>query len=97
MTSGSDGELPFRSRAVRVPNRAGMHARPSAEFVKTASRFSASVRVAKNDLTVDGKSIMGVLTLAAERGSLLRIAARGEDAAAAVEALARLVQGGFDE
>ncbi len=85
------------SRDVHVANREGMHARPCAEFVRTASRFRASVRVEKNDLSVNGKSIMGVLMLAAERGSVLTITARGDDAKAAVEALARLVERGFGE
>jgi len=80
-----------------VPNRHGMHARPSAEFVKLAGGFAASVRVTRNELTVNGKSIMGVLMLAAERGSSLTITAEGDDAPEAVEALARLVRGGFDE
>ncbi len=80
-----------------MPNRHGMHARPSAEFVKLAGGFAASVRVTRNELTVNGKSIMGVLMLAAERGSSLTITAEGDDAPEAVEALARLVRGGFDE
>ncbi|MCY4400473.1 MAG: HPr family phosphocarrier protein [Gemmatimonadetes bacterium] len=85
------------SLEVQVPNRHGMHARPSAEFVKLAGGFAASVRVTRNELTVNGKSIMGVLMLAAERGSSLTITAEGDDAPEAVEALARLVRGGFDE
>ena len=80
-----------------MPNRFGMHARPCAEFVKLAGGFSASVRVTKNEFTVNGKSIMGVLMLAAERGSCLTITAEGNDAALAIEALAQLVRGGFDE
>lgn len=84
-------------REVEVVNRAGMHARPAAEFVKTAGRFDAEITVAKDDLEVNGKSIMGVLMLAAEQGSLLRICASGSDAAAALEALAALVDQGFQE
>ncbi len=86
-----------RILTVQVPNAQGMHARPSAEFVKLASGFSASILVAKNDLEVNGKSIMGVLMLAAEQGSALTIRAEGDDADRAVEALARLVRRGFDE
>ncbi|MDE2652249.1 MAG: HPr family phosphocarrier protein [Gemmatimonadetes bacterium] len=86
-----------RTRTVQVPNAQGMHARPSAEFVKLASGFSSSIQVAKNDLEVNAKSIMGVLMLAAEQGSALTIRAEGEDADRAVEALARLVRRGFDE
>lgn len=85
------------SRDVEVPNRAGMHARPCAEFVKLAGSFSSSITVTKEQLSVNGKSIMGVLMLAAEKGSALTITADGEDAARAVEALARLIRGGFDE
>jgi len=84
-------------REVAVVNRAGMHARPAAEFVKVAGRFRSDITVAKDGLTVNGKSIMGVLMLAAEQGSRLRLAAAGEDAADAVEALADLVGRGFDD
>ena len=86
-----------RSLEVEVPNRAGMHARPCAEFVRLAGSFASSITVTKDLLSVNGKSIMGVLMLAAERGSALTITAEGEDAARAVEALARLIRGGFDE
>ena len=85
------------SITVKVPNALGMHARPSAEFVKLAGRFTASITVARNDLSVSGKSIMGVLMLAAEQGSALIISAEGDDAERAVVALAALVRSGFDE
>lgn len=85
------------STTVEVPNPLGMHARPSAEFVKLAGRFAAAVTVGRNDLVVNGKSIMGVLMLAAEQGSALIISAEGDDAEEAVAALAALVRGGFDE
>lgn len=84
-------------RHVEIVNRAGMHARPAAEFVKTAGRFAAHITVEKDGLEVNGKSIMGVLMLAAEQGSLLRVAARGDDAQAAVDALAALIGRGFEE
>ena len=84
-------------REVEIVNRAGMHARPAAEFVKTAGRFASEIRVEKDGLEVNGKSIMGVLMLAAERGSRLRLSARGNDAAAAVDALSDLVGRGFEE
>lgn len=82
---------------VEVPNALGMHARPSAEFVKLAGGFAASVTVGRGDIAVNGKSIMGVLMLAAEQGSTLVISAEGEDAEEAVAALAALVRSGFDE
>lgn len=82
---------------MEIVNRAGMHARPAAEFVKTAGRFKSAITVEKDGLEVNGKSIMGVLMLAAEQGSSLRVVARGEDADAALDALADLVGRGFEE
>lgn len=84
-------------RDVEIVNRAGMHARPAAEFVKVAGRFRADITVAKDGLAVNGKSIMGVLMLAAAQGSRLRLSAEGEDAEDAVRALEDLVRSGFDE
>jgi phosphocarrier protein HPr len=82
---------------VRITNRLGLHARPSAEFVKLSSRFASSITVEKEGLEVNGKSIMGVMMLAAEFGSHLRIRADGIDATAAVQELSRLVESGFGE
>jgi len=65
--------------------------------VHTASRFRARVTVSQNGKAMDGKSILGILLLAASQGALLRVAAEGEDEAAAVDALAALVDGGFGE
>jgi len=84
-------------REVEIVNRAGMHARPAAEFVKMAGRFTAEIRVEKDGIEVNGKSIMGVLMLAAEQGSRLRLTAEGDDAADAVDALSDLVVRGFEE
>jgi phosphocarrier protein HPr len=84
-------------REVRIVNPLGMHARPAAEFVKVASRFQAAVEVRNDALTVNGKSIMGVMMLAAECGSSLTIRADGEDAAEAMAALLALVEDGFHE
>jgi phosphocarrier protein HPr len=84
-------------RDVEIVNRAGMHARPAAEFVKLAGRFRSQITVAKDGLSVNGKSIMGVLMLAAAQGSRLTVVAEGEDAEDAVRALAQLVSSGFDE
>jgi phosphocarrier protein len=80
-----------------VPNPLGLHARAAARFVQAASRFTAMVRVSCGDQTVDGKSILGILLLAAGRGSTLTIDADGPDAQAAVEGLATLVASGFGE
>ena len=84
-------------REVRILNRAGMHARPAAEFVKIAGRFASDINVEKDGLDVNGKSIMGVLMLAAEHGSRLRLMAEGDDARDALDALSDLVGRGFEE
>ncbi len=84
-------------RTVEIVNRAGMHARPAAELVKLAGSFASEIRLAKDGLEVNGKSIMGVLMLAAEMGSELRICAEGADAEDAVTALSDLVGRGFGE
>jgi len=84
-------------RTVRIPNVLGLHARPAAEVVKLASQFNAEVFLAKDDLEVNGKSIMGVMMLAAECGAELRISATGEDGSDAVAAIAELVESGFGE
>jgi phosphocarrier protein HPr len=85
------------TREATIRNAYGMHARPAAEFVKLANRFKAEVWLVKEDLEVSGKSIMGVMMLAAEMGSSVTILTRGEDAEAAAEALAELVESGFGE
>lgn len=85
------------SRTVQIENSLGLHARPAAEFVKLAGRFRSDIWVGKDGLEVNGKSIMGVMMLAAEKGSTLEVRARGEDALEAVEALVALVAGGFGE
>jgi phosphocarrier protein len=85
------------SRRVTVVNHLGMHARAAARFVHLAARFQAQVRVARDSREMDGKSIMGLLLLAAARGSTLVISADGADEGEAVEALATLVESGFGE
>ena len=84
-------------RTVRIANKYGLHARPAAEFVKRAGKFRASIYVKKDDVEVNGKSIMGVMMLAAEHGSEITIRATGEDAEQAVTSLAELVESGFGE
>lgn len=81
---------------VQIKNRMGLHARPAAEFVKTAGGFTSDITVEKDGLAVNGKSIMGVLMLAAEQGSQMKIRAEGEDAPEAIRTLAALVNRGFD-
>ena len=85
------------TRDVVVPNALGLHARAAARFVQTAARFAAQIRVRRGGRTVDGKSLMGVLLLAASQGSTLQIDAEGPDADAALDALAALVASGFGE
>jgi phosphocarrier protein len=84
-------------RAVQVQNAHGIHARPAAEIVKVAGRFRASVSIVRDDLEVNGKSIMGVMMLGAECGATIVLRADGDDAEAAVEALAVLVAAKFGE
>lgn len=84
-------------RDVVIRNRQGLHARPVMQFVDLAHKFDAAVTVCKGTQTVDGKSPMEMMLLEATQGTSLRLVARGRDAAAAIEALARLVEGGFGE
>jgi phosphocarrier protein len=80
-----------------VVNKLGLHARPSASLTQTATRFKSDVWVGKGSRRVNGKSIMGVMMLAAARGATLTIEAEGPDEDAAVEALVMLVASGFGE
>ena len=84
-------------RTVTIQNRNGLHARPAAEIVKTAAKFRAEVTLIRDDLEVNGKSIMGVMMLAAEYGSQLVIRCEGADEQAALDALATLIEGKFGE
>jgi len=80
-----------------VKNKLGLHARPAALFVQTTNRFRSSVKVSKGEVEVDGKSIMGLMMLAAEEGSKLRIVTNGEDEAAVLESLEKLFNDRFNE
>jgi phosphocarrier protein len=80
-----------------ILNSLGLHARAAAKFVHTAGGFKAHIRVARGDREVDGKSIMGLLLLAAGRGSEIRISADGPDEHEALAALCDLIERGFDE
>lgn len=82
---------------VILPTENGLHARPATKFVEMASRYSCEVTVAKDSMVVDGKSVIEILTLAAEQGTRLVIAAEGDDAQQAVETLAKLVERGFKD
>lgn len=84
-------------RTVVVGNPQGLHARPADLFVKLASRYESNVEVIKDNERADGKSILAILTLAAEQGTQLRIEAAGPDAEAALDALADLVLRNFED
>ncbi len=84
-------------RSVQVQNAHGIHARPAAEIVKVAARFRSAITLVRDDLEVNGKSIMGVMMMAAECGATIVIRAVGDDEAAAADALVALVQTKFGE
>ncbi len=84
-------------RDVEVVNANGIHARPAAEIVKLAAKYSSHITIGRDGMEVNGKSIMGVMMLAAECGSTVRIKAEGDDAAAALEALSVLISSRFGE
>jgi phosphocarrier protein HPr len=84
-------------RQVRVVNRLGLHARPAAEIVKTAAKFKSEITIIRDDLEVNGKSIMGVMMLAAEYGATITLRADGPDEEQAVDALAELIASKFRE
>jgi phosphocarrier protein HPr len=83
--------------AVTIVNKYGLHARPAAEFVKLANRFRAEIWIRKDEVEVSGKSIMGVMMLAAEYGSTVHLRASGEDARDALDALGELIRNRFGE
>lgn len=82
---------------VEIVNELGLHARAAANFVKVANNFSAEITVEKNGVSANGKSIMGVMMLAAAKGSTLTITAEGEDAKESLKALTELVENKFGE
>jgi phosphocarrier protein HPr len=84
-------------RNVQIRNRLGLHARAAVKFVNTANRFAADVRIVKDGSEIDGKSILGILTLAATQGSTIHLCLKGEDEKAAVQALVELIDGRFGE
>lgn len=87
----------MNSRTVEIVNERGLHARASAKFVKMASSFDAEVTVSRDGASVDARSIMGLMMLAAGIGSTIDISAEGPEAQAALEALCELVANRFDE
>ena len=85
------------SKEITVSNKLGIHARPAAQFVKMASEFKAEIRVEKDGEEVDGKSIMGLMLLAAGHGSVLKMIAEGPDADEALQSLEDLIVRNFGE
>ncbi len=97
MTAEGSTTSGHASRKVTVVNKLGLHARPAMSLVDHANKFDSDVKIAKGSLSVDGKSIMHVMMLAATKGTELEIKAAGRDAEQAVTTLAGLVESGFDE
>jgi Phosphotransferase System HPr (HPr) Family len=85
------------SRELVIINRLGLHARAASKFVSLASQFSSQIRVRRGEREVNGKSIMGIMMLAAARGSRVTVTATGDDAEAALDAIERLVTSRFGE
>ena len=85
------------TRDLEIINKLGLHARAAAKLVHTSARFTAEVKIRKGDEEVDGKSILGILLLAAGKGSVITVSADGPDEQEAVDAIARLINAKFDE
>jgi phosphocarrier protein HPr len=84
-------------RDIEIRNKLGLHARAAAKLVHTAARFRSDIKVRKGDEEVDGKSILGILLLAAGRGSTIHVRADGEDERDALDAVEKLIEATFDE
>ena len=84
-------------REVRIVNRLGLHARAAAKLVHTAAKYKSDIKIRKGDEEVDGKSILGILLLAAGRGSVVTIRADGDDERDALDAIEKLIDAKFDE
>lgn len=101
MKSQGDGQSAHGARSLRrlvtICNKRGLHARAAARFVKLAWQFNAEIMVAKNGAAVSGRSIMGLMMLAAGPGTAIELRATGPEAERAISALADLINGGFDE
>ncbi len=85
------------SKTFLIKNKFGLHARPSASFVRTANHFQSAIKVEKDGQVADGKSILDLMMLAAAEGSYIKVNAQGEDALDALDALERLIEGKFGE
>lgn len=87
----------MQSRKITIINKLGMHARAAARFVQTASRYNCDIQISRNGRAVNGKSIMGVMMLAAAKDSIVEICASGKDELAAMEEIERLILNRFGE
>jgi phosphocarrier protein len=87
----------MQEKKITIRNRLGLHARAAVKFVNLANRYSSSVRIVKNSDEVDGKSILGILTLAASQGTQVKLVVSGRDEAQAMKALCELVRNRFGE
>ena len=85
------------SRDIEIKNKLGLHARAAARLVHTAARFQSDIKIRKGEEEVDGKSILGILLLAAGRGSVITVRADGPDETEAVDAIEKLIDAKFDE
>ena len=92
-----DGDVQKCSKKFTIGNKLGLHARPAAMFVKLANTFTSEIWVRLDDDEVNGKSIMGLMMLAAPAGSELEVSAEGQDCNKAVDDLGELIEGGFEE
>jgi len=97
MSAKKLNDADFFTKEITVSNKLGIHARPAALFVKTANRFACDIFVEKDGEKINGKSIMGLMMLAAGQGSKLRIRAEGPDAAQALIDIEELIQSRFNE
>jgi phosphocarrier protein len=89
--------MPHQERTFVIVNTLGLHARAAAQLVQTSNRYRSEIHVEKDGMQVNGKSIMGVLTLAAAKGSQITVTCDGDDADAAMAALAKVIENGFGE
>lgn len=87
----------MKVKELEIKNKLGLHARAAAKLVHTAARFHSDVKVRKGGEEVDGKSILGILLLAAGRGTVITVSANGDDEDAALDSIEKLIDGRFDE
>lgn len=87
----------MQNRNFKIVNRLGLHARAAAQLVQTANRFSSEVNIIKEDIEVNGKSIMGILLLAAPQGTEIAVTVEGDDEQQAMDVIAELIEAGFGE